>query len=87
MSFSAHFVKGLVGKIFPNLRKTQEINLALGIFGQVKSQSGLMSEIVRHVPGTIKHKHRLKRFWRFLSNHRVKPADQSYFLNPRNKKD
>lgn len=49
------------------------MNLALGIYGQVKSQSGLMSEIVREVPGTTKHKHRLKRFWRFLSNPRVKP--------------
>lgn len=39
----------------------------------VKSQSGNMSEIVRQVPGSIKHKHRLKRFWRFLSNPRVKP--------------
>ncbi len=34
-----------------------------------------MSEIVREVPGAIKHKHRLKRFWRFLSNARVKPED------------
>lgn len=73
MSFSAHFVKGLVRKIFPTLRKTQEVNFAFGIFGQIKSQSGLMSEIVRDVPGAIKHKHRLKRFWRFLSNPRIKP--------------
>lgn len=49
------------------------MNLALGVFGQIKSQSGLMSEIVRDIPGAIKHKHRLKRFWRFLSNHLVKP--------------
>lgn len=73
MSFSVHFVKRLVGKIFPILRKTQKVNLALGIFGQVKSHSGLMSEIVREIPGATKHKHRLKRFWRFLSNYRVKP--------------
>jgi hypothetical protein len=32
-----------------------------------------MSEIVREVPGALKHKHRLKRFWRFLSNPRLKP--------------
>lgn len=32
-----------------------------------------MSEIVREVPGSIKHKHRLKRLWRFVSNSRVKP--------------
>ncbi len=32
-----------------------------------------MSEIVREVPGARKHKHRLKRLWRFLSNPRVKP--------------
>ena len=59
--------------MFPTLRKTQRVNLASGIFGQIKSQSGLMSVIVREVPGAKKHKHRLKRFWRFLSNHRWKP--------------
>lgn len=73
MTFSVHFVKSLVQKIFPKLRRTQTVNLALGIFGQIKSQSGLMSKIVREVPGAVKHKHRLKRFWRFLSNHRIKP--------------
>ena len=73
MTFSAQFVKSLVAKIFPVLRKTQGVNLAFGVFGQIKSQSGLMSEIVREVPGAVKHKHRLKRFWRFLSNPRVKP--------------
>ena len=79
MSFSAQFVKSLVGKIFPVLRKTQKVNLALGIFGQIKAQSGLMSVIVRDVPGAIKHKHRLKRFWRFLSNPRVKPDSLRLF--------
>jgi len=73
LTFSAHFVKSLVGKIFPTLIKTQRVNLALGIFGQIKSQSGLMSVIVREVPGAKKHKHRLKRFWRFLSNPRIRP--------------
>ena len=73
MSFSAQFVKRLVGKIFPTLRKTQKVNLSYGVYGQIKSQSGLMSVIVRDVPGALKHKHRLKRFWRFLSNPRVKP--------------
>lgn len=79
MSFSPHFVKRLVTRIFPTLRKTQLVNLSLGVFGQVKSQSGLMSEIVREVPGARKHKHRLKRFWRFLSNPRVKPEDVRLF--------
>lgn len=55
-------------------------NLSLGIFGQIKSQSGLMSEIVRFVPGAGKHKHRLKRFWRFLSNPRIKPERLRAFL-------
>lgn len=32
-----------------------------------------MSVIVRELPGEIKHKHKLKRFWRFVSNPRVKP--------------
>lgn len=59
--------------MFPNLRKTRGVNLALGVFGQIKSQSGFMSESVREVPGAKKHKHRLKRLWRFLSNPRVKP--------------
>lgn len=73
MTFSAHFVKTLLKNIFPTLRKTQLVNLSYGVFGQVKSGSGQMSEIVREVPGAIKHKHRLKRLWRFLSNPRVKP--------------
>lgn len=38
-----------------------------------------MSEIVREVPGAVKHKHRLKRFWRFLSNPRVKPEEVRLF--------
>lgn len=60
------------------MRKTQLNNISLGVYGQIKSQSGLMSEIVRKVKGAEKHKHRLKRFWRFLSNPRVKPEK----LNP-----
>ena len=41
-----------------------------------------MSEIVREVPGAKKHKHRLKRFWRFLSNPRIKPERlQEYWIN------
>jgi hypothetical protein len=41
-----------------------------------------MSEIVRDVPGAIKHKHRLKRFWRFLSNPRIKPESlRSFWIN------
>ncbi len=79
LTFSAHFVKNLVKKIFPVLCATQGVNFALGIFGQIKSQSGLMSEIVREVPGAIKHKHRLKRFWRFLSNPRFKPDELRLF--------
>lgn len=79
MSFSAHFVKSLVGRIFPSLRKTQRVNLSLSVLGQVKSQSGLMSEIVREIPGAVKHKHRLKRFWRFLSNPRIKPERLQLF--------
>ena len=67
-SFNTNSVKGWVKKIFPSLRKTQVVNLALGIVGIVKSRSGLMSEMVREVPGAEKHKHRLKRLWRFMSN-------------------
>lgn len=74
-SFNANSIKGWVKKIFPNLRKTQVVNLSLSVFGLVKARSGLMSVIVREVPGAIKHKHRLKRFWRFVSNPRVKPED------------
>ena len=55
------------------------MNLVLGVYGQVKAQSGLMSEIVREVPGAVKHKHRLKRFWRFLSNPRVRPEGLRLF--------
>lgn len=81
MSFSDKFVKRFVGNIFPDLRKTHLVNLSLGVYGQIKSQSGLMSEIVREVPGADKHKHRLKRFWRFLSNPRIKPERlQEYWV-------
>jgi len=70
-SFNISSVGSWVKKIFPNLRKTQSNNLSLGVLGMVKARSGLMSEIVREVPGALKHKHRLKRFWRFVSNSRV----------------
>lgn len=49
------------------------MNLSYGVYGQIQSQSGLISEIVRKVPGAEKHRHRFKRLWRFLSNPRVKP--------------
>ena len=73
MYFSAHFVKSFFKHIFPTLRKTQVTNLSYGVYGQIQSQSGLISEIVRKVPGAKKHRHRFKRFFRFLSNPRVKP--------------
>lgn len=60
--------------MFPSLRKTQVINLTLGVFGLIKARSGLMSEIAREIPGSSKHKHRLKRLWRFVSNDRIKPT-------------
>lgn len=72
-TFCPRFVKGFVNHIFPTLRKTQAVNLSLASYGMIKSQSGLMSEIVREVPGSEKHKHRLKRLWRFVNNYRVKP--------------
>lgn len=72
-TFCPRFVKGFVNHIFPTLRKTQRENLALASYGMIKSQSGKMSEIVREVPGAFKHKHRLKRLWRFVSNYKVNP--------------
>lgn len=73
MIFSPQYVSGLTRNIFPSLRKTQKANLGLAVYGQVLSQSAILSQIVREVPGAIKHKHRLKRLWRFVSNFRVKP--------------
>lgn len=55
------------------------MNLSLAVFGQIKSQSGLMSASVREVPGARKHKHRLKRLWRFFSNPRLKPEQLRLF--------
>jgi len=55
------------------LRKTQKENLSLGVFGLIKAQSGLMSEITRGFNTDKIYKHQLKRFWRFLSNPRIKP--------------
>lgn len=73
MIFSPRFVRGLVGHIFPGLRKTQRVNLGLAVFGQILSQTTVLSQIVREVPGAVKHKHRLKRLWRFVSNFRLRP--------------
>lgn len=61
--------------MFPELRKTQVINLTLGVFGLIKSRSGILSEIAREVPGARQHKHRLKRLDRFVSNERVKVSN------------
>lgn len=72
-SFNVNFVKSLVNHIFPTLRKTQKVNLSLGIFGLVMGQSGLMSKIAREFTFEKVYKHQLKRFFRFLSNSRVKP--------------
>lgn len=57
--------------MFPHLRKTQAVNLTLGVFGLIKARSGILSEIAREVPGARKHKHRLKRLDRFVSNPRI----------------
>lgn len=73
VKFSPRWIDGLVKSVFPSLRKTQAVNLSLAVFGQIKSQSVILSEIVREVPGAVKHKHRFKRLWRFISNSRVKP--------------
>lgn len=73
MIFSPQFVRGVIANIFPGLRKTQKVNLGLAVYGQVLSQSTILSQIVREVPGAFKHKHRLKRLWRFVSNSLVKP--------------
>lgn len=73
MKFSPRFIRGLVSNVFPGLRKTRRVNLGLAVYGQVLSQSAILSQIVREVPGAVKHKHRLKRLWRFVSNFKVKP--------------
>jgi len=72
-TFSAYAVKSLIKSIFPVLRKTQQVNLALSVVGCIKGRSGILSVMARSIPGARKHKHRLKRLWRFVSNHRVKP--------------
>lgn len=74
-SFKVVCIKSWVGSLFPDLRKTQLVNLTLGVFGLIKARSGLMSVIVREVPGSLKHKHRLKRFWRFVSNPGIKTGN------------
>jgi hypothetical protein len=74
LTFCPGFVKSFAAKIFPTLRKTQRENLSLASYGMIKSQSAKMSEMVRGVPGAKKHKHRLKRLWRFVDNYRVKPV-------------
>lgn len=78
-TFSLYAVKSLVVRIFPVLRKTQQVNLALSIVGCIKGRSGILSVLVRHIPGATKHKHRLKRLWRFVSNYRVHPEQLRAF--------
>lgn len=72
-TFNIAFVKSLISNIFPILRKTQKVNLTLGVFGLIMAQSGLMSKIARGFNREKIYKHQLKRFWRFLSNPRIKP--------------
>lgn len=72
-TFSPRFVKSHINGLFPSLRKTQRTNLALAVFGISKARSGILSEIARKTPGAFKHKHRLKRLWRFVSNGQVRP--------------
>lgn len=72
-TFCPRFVKGFIDNIFPSLRKTQAVNLSLASYGMIRAQSGKLSRIVRKVPGARKHKHRLKRLWRFVDNYKVKP--------------
>lgn len=78
-AFCPRLIYSLLKNIFPTLRKTQLANLSLGVLGLVRSRSGMESEIAREVPGSGKHKHRLKRFWRFLSNPRIKPEELRSF--------
>lgn len=78
-SFNTTLVKSLIIRIFPILRVTQQENLARSIVGITKERSGILSVIVRSVPGAVSHKHRLKRLWRFVSNHRVQPEYLQYF--------
>lgn len=73
LTFNICFVKSLVCHVFPVLRKTQKANLSLGVFGLIKAQSGLMSKITRGFNKDKIYKHQLKRFFRFLSNPRIKP--------------
>lgn len=74
-TFSVKFVQSLIVHIFSDLRKTQANNLGLAIFGLINCQSGILSEIVRKLPGAEKHKHRRKRLGRFVANHRVRPQN------------
>lgn len=74
-SFKVVCIKNWIKGIFPGLRKTQAVNLTLGVFGLIKTRSGIMSEIVRVAPGPTKHKHKLKRLWRFVSNEKIKPGN------------
>lgn len=74
-SFKVVCIKSWILGMFPNLRKTQTVNLTLGVFGLIKARSGILSEIAREVPGARQHKHRLKRLDRFVSNDKVKTGN------------
>lgn len=67
-SFSLRYVQGIIRPLFPTLRKTRMTNLALSVFGVIKAQSGILSEIARYMPVRGKHWYRVRRLWRFVSN-------------------
>jgi hypothetical protein len=71
--FSIDLVKSFFAPIFPGMRKTHFENLSRSVFGLIVNHNGLLSDLVRGIPGAVKHKHRLKRLTRFLANPRIKP--------------
>lgn len=67
-SFSFRYVQRIIRPLFPKLRKTRMINLTLSVFGVIKAQSGILSEIARYIPTASRHWYRVRRLWRFVSN-------------------
>jgi hypothetical protein len=65
----------IVNRWHIDMRVTRLRNLALLVYGLIRSQSGCLSVIVRHWPhGPRRHVHRLKRIHRFLKNPGVKES-------------
>ena len=65
-------IKSFCHTVFSDtLRKTQRENLGRAVAALVQGRDAHLSSVARHFEGAAKFKYRLKRFDRFIGNHRI----------------